>query len=82
MQARVDAHSPTQVSGVAVQTEDLEFAHELLSENYAAHRPHYRGSRRFHLSLSSPGVAGGRSRPGQRRPDRPSLGLHHTRPVR
>jgi AraC-like DNA-binding protein len=42
------------VSRVAVQTRDLDLAHELLSEAYAAHRPHYSGSReRFRFSLVS-----------------------------
>ena len=57
IQAGVGSPSPIQVSRVAVRTGDLELAHELLSENYAAHRPRYRGSReRFHFSLTSTAV--------------------------
>ena len=54
MQAAVSEHGGVQVSRVAVQTRDLELAHELLSEVYATHRPYYRDSREgFRFALRS-----------------------------
>jgi AraC-like DNA-binding protein len=54
MHAGVSANSPLRVTRITVQTRDLELAHDLLSEQYAAHRPQCTGSReRFRFSLSS-----------------------------
>jgi AraC-like DNA-binding protein len=54
MGASGGANGPLRVARRAVQTRDLELAHELLGETYAAHRPQCSGSReRFRFSLSS-----------------------------
>jgi AraC-like DNA-binding protein len=57
MQAACGIDGPLRRTRVAVKTGDLELAHELLSENYAVHRPQCAGSReRFRFSLSSTAV--------------------------